>query len=57
MLERTRTGLKEMPSNAAWLLTRALKPAEAIGSAAGSPPRALATKVGRWVQPSSTRHL
>ena len=36
MLERTRTGLKEMPSNAAWLLTRALKPAEAIGSAAGS---------------------
>ena len=26
MLERTRTGLREMPSNAAWLLSRALKP-------------------------------
>lgn len=36
MLERTRTGLKEMPSNAAWLLSRALKPAEAIGTAAES---------------------
>src|SRR5829696_9690795 len=28
MLERTRTGLREMPSNAAWLLSRALQPAE-----------------------------
>ena len=27
MFERTRTGLREMPSNAAWLLSRALKPA------------------------------
>jgi colicin import membrane protein len=36
VFERTRTGLKEMPSNAAWLLSRALKPAEAIGTAAGS---------------------
>ena len=36
MLERTRTGLREMPSNAAWLLSRALKPAEAIESAAES---------------------
>ena len=30
--ERTRTGLREMPSNAAWLLSRALKPAE-VGDA------------------------
>src|SRR4029453_17973798 len=28
MFERTRTGLREMPSNAAWLLSKALKPAE-----------------------------
>jgi len=28
MFERTRTGLREMPSNAAWLLGRALQPAE-----------------------------
>ena len=28
MFERTRTGLREMPSNAAWLLSRALQPAE-----------------------------
>ena len=37
--DRTRTGLREMPSNAAWLLSRALKPAEAVGEkseAAGS---------------------
>ena len=30
MFERTRTGLLEMPSNAVWLLSRALKPAEAL---------------------------
>lgn len=36
MLERTRTGLREMPSNVVWLLSQALKPAEAIGSAAES---------------------
>ena len=36
MLERTRTGLREMPSNAAWLLSRVLKPAEAVGTAAES---------------------
>jgi colicin import membrane protein len=36
LLERTRTGLREMPSNAAWLVSRALKPADAIGSAAES---------------------
>ena len=34
--ERTRTGLREMPSNAAWLLSRVLQPAEAIGTAAES---------------------
>ena len=34
--ERTRTGLREMPSNAAWLLSRALNPAEAVGTAAES---------------------
>ena len=34
MFERTRTGLREMPSNAAWLLSQALKPAEAVGDAA-----------------------
>jgi DNA repair exonuclease SbcCD ATPase subunit len=34
--ERTRTGLREMPSNAAWLLSRVLQPAEAVGTAAES---------------------
>lgn len=34
--ERTRTGLREMPSNAAWLLSRVLKPADAVGTAADS---------------------
>ena len=34
--ERTRTGLQEMPSNAAWLLSRVLKPAEAVGTATES---------------------
>jgi Rho termination factor, N-terminal domain len=34
MFERTRTGLREMPSNAAWLLSQALRPAE--GAAAGA---------------------
>jgi colicin import membrane protein len=36
LTEKTRTGLREMPSNAAWLLSRALKPAEALGDAAES---------------------
>jgi colicin import membrane protein len=34
--EQTRTGLRDMPSNAAWLLSRVLQPAEAIGTAAES---------------------
>ncbi|MFZ0090482.1 MAG: hypothetical protein WAL63_13295 [Solirubrobacteraceae bacterium] len=34
--EQARTGLREMPSNAAWLLSRVLKPAEAVGTAAES---------------------
>jgi colicin import membrane protein len=34
--ERARTGLREMPSNAAWLLSRAVKPAESVGDAAQS---------------------
>ena len=34
--ERARSGLREMPSNAAWLLSKALKPAEAVGDAAES---------------------
>src|SRR6187551_2301530 len=34
VLERTRTGLREMPSNAAWLVSRALNPVEALGDAA-----------------------
>lgn len=34
MFERTRTGLREMPSNAAWLLSKAVKPAEAVGDVA-----------------------
>jgi hypothetical protein len=34
--ERTRAGLQEMPSNAAWLLSRILKPAEAAGTATES---------------------
>src|SRR5918996_4064876 len=34
--ERARTGLREMPSNAAWLISQALKPAENVGDAAQS---------------------
>jgi colicin import membrane protein len=34
--ERTRTGLREMPSNAAWMLSRVLQPTQTVGSAAGS---------------------
>ncbi len=34
--KQTRTGLREMPSNAAWLLSRVLKPADAVGTAAES---------------------
>jgi len=36
LAERTRTGLREMPSNAAWLVSRVLKPADAVGTAAES---------------------
>ena len=36
LTERARSGLREMPSNAAWLLSKALKPAEAVGDAAES---------------------
>jgi colicin import membrane protein len=36
VLERTRDGLREMPSNAAWLLSRVFKPTAAIGTAAES---------------------
>ena len=36
LLERTRTGLRELPSNAAWLLSGALKPADAIRTVADS---------------------
>jgi colicin import membrane protein len=34
--ERTRTGLREMPSNTAWMLSRVLRPTETVGSAAES---------------------
>ena len=34
--ERMRTGLQEMPSNGAWLLSRALKPVEGVENAAES---------------------
>ena len=34
--EQARTSLRELPSNAAWLLSRALKPAEGVGDAAHS---------------------
>ena len=33
--ERAKTGLREMPSNAAWLVSRALQPADAVGTTAG----------------------
>jgi hypothetical protein len=32
--EKAKTGLREMPSNAAWLVSRALQPAESVGAAA-----------------------
>jgi hypothetical protein len=35
LLERTRMGLREFPSNAAWLLSRALE-TDAVGTAAES---------------------
>jgi colicin import membrane protein len=35
LLERARMGLREMPSNAVWLLSRALSPADAVEGAAG----------------------
>ena len=44
--DRTRTGLREMPSNAAWLLSRALKPAEAVGTRPSPRGRAPATDGG-----------
>jgi colicin import membrane protein len=34
--EQMRTGLREMPSNAAWVLSRIVKPAESVGTAAES---------------------
>ncbi len=34
--ERTREGLRDIPSNAAWLLSRVRRPAESVGSAAES---------------------
>jgi DNA repair exonuclease SbcCD ATPase subunit len=34
VFERTRTGLREMPSNAVWLLSRIVTPAESVGGAA-----------------------
>src|SRR5512132_106858 len=34
VFERTRTGLRDLPSNAAWLLSKAARPTEAIGDAA-----------------------
>src|SRR6188472_1960688 len=33
VLERTRMGLREMPSNAVWLVSRVARPAGAIGGA------------------------
>src|ERR1700761_20984 len=36
LVKQTRTGLREMPSNAAWLLSQMLKPAERVGDAAES---------------------
>jgi hypothetical protein len=44
--ERTRTGLREMPSNAAWLLSRLLQPAEAVGPQPSRLRRALAIEGG-----------
>src|SRR5829696_4986144 len=34
LAERARTGLKEMPSNAAWMLSRALQPVESAAAGA-----------------------
>jgi len=36
LLKRTRIGLKEMPSNAVWLMSRALRPVDALQEAGGS---------------------
>ena len=45
--ERTRTGLREMPSNAAWLLSPFLKPADSVGTAAGGATAPRATGDGK----------
>src|ERR1700753_4095416 len=36
LAKQTQIGLREMPANAAWLLSRMLKPAEQVGGAAES---------------------
>jgi colicin import membrane protein len=36
LLERARTGLREMPSNAVWLMSRVLRPVDAIQEAGGT---------------------
>ena len=41
LAKQTQIGLREMPANAAWLLSRMLKPAEQVGGAAESAARAI----------------
>lgn len=48
LARQTQTGLREMPSNAAWLLSRMLKPAERVGDVAESA-AAGARDRGRWL--------
>ena len=45
MFERTRTGVREMPSNAVWLVSRALKPADDVATGAREQGRKMAAVV------------
>jgi colicin import membrane protein len=49
ILERTRTGLREMPSNAAWLASRVLRPAEGAAESAAAGARDRGRKLGAAV--------
>ena len=50
--DQTRTGLREMPSNAAWLLSKAtLKPAEAVGEKSESATSGIRDRGGACGQP------
>ena len=46
--ERMRSGLKEMPSNAAWLLSRVREPVDSAGSATDSAKAGARDRRRKW---------